>query len=100
MTIIGVAPEGFIGSFLGVASSAWVPMAMQREMMGGDRLQQRGNGWMQSLVRLKPGVSQEQAQAEATSIMTQLEREHPQFNEGRRCASSRRGRRRLARRPC
>ena len=39
---------------------------------------------MQSLVRLKPGVSQEQAQAEASSIMAQLEREHPQFNEGRR----------------
>ena len=29
MTIIGVAPEGFIGSFLGVSSAAWVPMAMQ-----------------------------------------------------------------------
>ena len=84
MTVVGVAPMGFIGSFLGVAASAWVPMAMQREMMGGDRMQQRGNGWMQSLVRLKPGVSEEQAQAEAAAIMAQLEREHPQFNEGRR----------------
>jgi macrolide transport system ATP-binding/permease protein len=84
MTIVGVAPEGFIGSFFGIASSAWVPMAMQEQMMGGNRLAQRGNGWMQAIVRLKPGVSQEQAQAEAASIMAQLEREHPQFNEGRR----------------
>jgi macrolide transport system ATP-binding/permease protein len=84
ITIVGVAPEGFIGSFLGVASSAWVPMAMQREMMGGDRMGQRGNGWMQSLVRLEPGVSDDQAQAEATSIMAQLEQEFPQFNDGRR----------------
>ena len=84
MTIIGVAPEGFIDSFLGIASSAWVPMAMQAQMMGGNRLAQRGNGWMQSIVRLKPGVSQAQAQAEASSIMAQLEREHPQVNEGRR----------------
>jgi macrolide transport system ATP-binding/permease protein len=84
MTIVGVAPEGFIGTFLGVSSSAWVPMAMQREMIGGDRMAQRGNGWMQSLVRLKPGVSQEQAQAEATSIMAQLVQEYPQFNDGRR----------------
>jgi predicted permease len=83
-TIVGVAPEGFIGSFLGVASSAWMPMAMMRELGAGDRFEQRGNSWMQSLVRLKPGVSQEQAQAEATSIMAQLEQEHPQFNEGRR----------------
>jgi predicted permease len=84
MTIIGVAPAGFIGSFLGVSSAAWVPMAMQRDMMGADRLQQRGNGWMQSIVRLKPGVSQQQAEAEAASIMAQLAQEHPEINEGRR----------------
>jgi macrolide transport system ATP-binding/permease protein len=84
ITIIGVAPEGFIGSFLGVSSAAWVPMAMQKEMMGGDRMNQRGNGWFQSIVRLKPGVSPEQAQAEASSIMAQLEQEYRDVNEGRR----------------
>jgi macrolide transport system ATP-binding/permease protein len=84
ITIIGVTPEGFIGSFMGVSASAWVPMAMQREMMGGDRMNQRGNGWFQAIVRLKPGVSAEQAQAEATSIMAQLEQEYKNFNEGRR----------------
>lgn len=84
ITIIGVTPEGFIGSFLGVAASAWVPMAMQREMMGGDRMTQRGNGWFQSIVRLKPGVTVAQAQAEATSIMSQLEQEYRNFNDGRR----------------
>jgi predicted permease len=84
ITIIGVAPEGFIGSFFGVATAAWVPMAMQKEMMGGDRMNQRGNGWFQSIVRLKPGVSQAQAQAEASSIMAQLEQEYRDFNDGRR----------------
>ena len=84
ITIIGVAPEGFIGSFLGVATAAWVPMAMQKEMMGGDTMNQRGNGWFQTIVRLKPGVSQPQAQAEASSIMAQLEQEYRDFNDGRR----------------
>ncbi|MEP6782076.1 MAG: ABC transporter permease [Acidobacteriota bacterium] len=84
MTIIGVTPERFIGSFLGVAASVWTPMAMQKEMMGGDRINQRGNGWFQTLVRLKPDVSQAQAQAEATSIMAQLEQEYRDVNEGRR----------------
>jgi predicted permease len=84
ITVIGVAPEGFIGSFFGVATAAWVPMAMQKEMMGGDRMNQRGNGWFQSIVRLKPGVSQQQAQAEAASIMAQLEQEYREFNDGRR----------------
>ena len=84
MTIIGVAPEGFIGAFGGIAASLWTPMMMQREMMGGDRLNARGNGWFQALVRLKPGVSQEQAQAEATAIMAQLEQEYRDVNDGRR----------------
>jgi predicted permease len=84
MTIIGVAPERFIGSFFGVAVSAWAPMAMQKEMMGGDRMNQRGNGWFQTLVRLKPGVTQQQAQSEAASIMAQLEEEYRDFNDGRR----------------
>jgi macrolide transport system ATP-binding/permease protein len=84
MTIVGVAPEGFLGSFLGVGATAWVPMAMQREVMGGDRLNARGNGWLQALLRLRPGVSREQAQAEASSIMSQLAAEHPDINESRR----------------
>jgi macrolide transport system ATP-binding/permease protein len=84
MTVIGVAPQGFIGSFLGVAASAWVPMAMQPAMMGSDRLNLRGSGWMQALVRLRAGVSREQAQAEASSIMSQLESEYRDINDGRR----------------
>jgi predicted permease len=84
MTIIGVGPEGFIGAFGGVAASLWTPMMMQRDMMGADRLNARGNGWFQTLIRLKPGVSQEQAQAEATAIMAQLEQEYRDFNDGRR----------------
>jgi predicted permease len=84
MTINGVTPPGFIGALGGLASSLWVPMMMQREMMGGDRLNARGNGWFQTLVRLKPGVSDAQAQAEAASIMAQLEQEYKDTNEGRR----------------
>jgi len=83
MTVIGVAQEGFLGSFLGVSTAAWLPMMMQREVMGGDRLNARGNGWMQSIGRLKPGVSRAQAQAEAAAVMAQLESEYPN-NEGRR----------------
>jgi predicted permease len=84
MTVIGVAPEGFIGSFLGLASSAWAPMMMMRELSGGNRIEQRGNSWFNTLVRLKPSVSREQAQAEAESIMRQLEREYREANDGRR----------------
>jgi macrolide transport system ATP-binding/permease protein len=43
----------------------------------------RGNSWMQAYVRPKTGISVEQAQAEATAVMDQLEREFPS-DEGRR----------------
>lgn len=84
VTVIGVAQQGFMGSFLGLSTAAWLPMMMQREVTGGDRLNARGNGWMQSIGRLKPGVSRAQAQAEATSIMSQLESEYRNNNDGRR----------------
>ena len=72
MTIVGVAPPEFLGSFLGIASSAWVPMAMQGEMMGGSRLEARGSGWMQTMARLQPGFTDEQAQAEASAVFAQI----------------------------
>ena len=82
MTVIGVTPEKFLGSFIGVASNVWVPMAMQPQMMGGSRLEARGHGWMQAFARLKPGVSREQAQAELAGIMTQLSQEYRDTNDG------------------
>src|SRR5262245_28569945 len=82
MTIIGVAQEGFLGSFLGVAASAWAPMAMQPQLTGANRLESRGNSWMQAWVRLRPGVTREQAQVEVSGLMAQLSQEFPQSNEG------------------
>lgn len=76
MTIVGVTPPSFVGSFLGIATSAWVPMAMQPQMMGAGRLEARGTSWMQAYVRLRKGVSREQAQAELSAIMLQLGQEH------------------------
>ena len=82
MTIVGVVPEEFIGSFLGIATSAWVPMAMQAEMTGGSRLEQRGSGWMQVMARLTSGASTESAQAEASAVFAQLVQEHPGSFDG------------------
>jgi macrolide transport system ATP-binding/permease protein len=82
MTVIGVAADGFMGSFLGISTAAWVPMAMQGQVAGASRLEARGSGWMQVYTRLKPGVSRDQAQAEAATIMSQLAAEHPKSFDG------------------
>ena len=68
-TIIGVAPEGFYGTFVGRAIQFWVPASMQRTFeAGGYRLEDRGARWIESYVRLKPGVSRAQAQQQISAI--------------------------------
>src|SRR5438105_1248124 len=61
--IIGVAPEGFYGTFVGWAMQFWVPASMQASLVpGGYQLEDRGARWIEGFVRLKPGVTPEQAQ--------------------------------------
>src|SRR5262245_17255685 len=83
-TIVGVAPQGFHGTFVGYAFQFWVPASMQAQFSAGAyRLEDRGARWIEGFVRLKPGVTSEQAQAELSAIMARLEADHPETNRGR-----------------
>src|SRR5713226_2394892 len=64
-TIVGVAPEGFYGTFVGWAMQFWVPASMEETFeAGGYKLEDRGARWIEAYVRLKSGVTLEQAQQE------------------------------------
>jgi predicted permease len=83
-TIIGVAPEGFYGTFVGRAMQFWVPASMEETFDGGGyKLDDRGARWIESYVRLKPAVSQPQAQQQISAIAAGLERHYPATNRGR-----------------
>jgi predicted permease len=83
-TIVGVAPEGFYGTFVGYAFQFWVPMSMQAQFDAGVyKLEDRGARWIEGYVTLKPGVTIEQAQAELSAIASRLETDHPDTNRGR-----------------
>ena len=83
-TIVGVAPEGFYGTFVGYAFRFWVPMSMQPQFDAGVyKLEDRGARWIEGYVRLKRGVTIEQAQAELSSIAARLEADYPRTNRGR-----------------
>jgi putative ABC transport system permease protein len=83
-TIVGVAPEGFYGTFVGYAFQFWVPSSMQTQFDAGVyKLEDRGARWIEGFARLKPGVTLEQAQAEVTAVARRLETEHPDTNRGR-----------------
>jgi len=84
-TVIGVAPPEFYGTEVVAAPELWFPMMMQAEIeVGANWLDRRGveNIFIQG--HLKPGVSVAQAQSALNSIALQLEREHPEVNEGKR----------------
>src|SRR6202158_829745 len=83
-TIVGVAPPGFYGTFVGWAMQFWVPASMEEIFEGGGyKLEDRGARWIEAYARLKPGVTREQAQQEITAVAKRLEKDYPDTNRGR-----------------
>ncbi len=83
-TIVGVAPEGFYGTFVGWAMQFWVPASMEENFEGGGyKLEDRGARWIEAYVRLKPGVTRVQAQQEISAAAKRLEADFPDTNRGR-----------------
>src|SRR5262249_27314624 len=82
-TIVGVAPEDFLGTFVGYAFQFWVPTSMQERFVG-DRylLEDRSAHWIEGFVQIKPGVTLEQAQQEISAVATRLENDFPATNRG------------------
>src|SRR6266481_2948176 len=83
-TIVGVAPEGFYGTFVGWGMNFWVPASMEDIFeSGGYKLEDRGARWIEAYACLKPGVTFAQAQQEFAAISGRLEAECPATNRGR-----------------
>jgi predicted permease len=83
-TIVGVMPEGFYGTFVGWAMQFWVPASMEETFeAGGYKLEDRGARWIEAYVRLKPGVTPEQARQEISAAAKRLEADYPDTNRGR-----------------
>jgi predicted permease len=83
-TIIGVAPDGFFGTFVGYPIQFWVPTSMQEIFnAGGYKVEDRGALWIEGFAKLKPGVTIEQAQAEISAVAKRLESDYLATNRGR-----------------
>ncbi len=77
-TIIGVAPQGFVGTFIAFSPDLFVPIVNHAQLDGDDSLNQRGNRWMSEVMgRLKPGVTPAQAVADLNSIGTYIDKTYP-----------------------
>jgi putative ABC transport system permease protein len=85
-TIIGVAPRDFRNAGALGTSDTFVPIMMHEQVVTGnvkDWYPRRGFRMVFMVARLKPGVSQQQAQASMHALGVHLAEEHPVENSGR-----------------
>ncbi len=73
LTIIGVAPEGFDGTTLGIKPTVFVPITMRGVVSPGTRgFDRRNDYWIYAFGRLKPGATMEQAAASLNTVYSAI----------------------------
>lgn len=84
-TVIGVAPEGFLGVSAIFGPDAWLPATMAEQVLPlpmRDILSNREKPFFQAVGRLKPGIERRQAEANLQTIASSLQQEFPDANAG------------------
>src|SRR5579864_8145128 len=85
VTVIGVAPEGFHGTYSLVDMQAYLPFGMRTLWITGNKDEywtKRSDGDVRILGVLKPGVSRQQAQVSANVVAERLNKEFPETHKG------------------
>ena len=81
-TVVGVAPQGFRGTWTGLRPDAWVPLMMQPQVRPGADLTSRGARGLEMIARLSDGVTLPGAQTAMNLVAHQLEEAYPETNRG------------------
>jgi predicted permease len=80
-TIIGVLPDGFQGTVLGLDFDLWMPAKLAPILFGGTReLEDRGERGYSIIGRLQAGATASKAQKEVTAAMQEFARLYPDSN--------------------
>jgi predicted permease len=80
VTVIGVAPEGFMGAMPGIQEDLWATL----NPLGSNawRMTHRSATWLNVLGRLRPGVSRNQATQDLETIMRRIVAGYPDDHLG------------------
>jgi len=81
-TIVGIAPPGFQGCKTGLRTEIWLPLGMDNQLWGGDRIQYRDVSWLNLLGVLRPGVNAREAENELNLQMQQIVDRYPEGHRG------------------
>jgi predicted permease len=87
-TVVGVAPKGFQGCKTGLRTDIWIPLGMDKQVWGFNRLDYRDTFWLNVLGKLAPGVDRGQAEAELNVLMQRLVARFPNEHQGPNTISS------------
>jgi putative ABC transport system permease protein len=83
-TVVGVAPEGFRGMSVALATDVWVPLHMADQATPyTPQFDGRIDPWLYLVGRLRPGKSLAEAQADMDVLASNLEDEYPDLNQGK-----------------
>jgi putative ABC transport system permease protein len=84
-TIIGIAPERFIGAYPPASIDVWTPLMMAPQLRegGNDILRARDRGWLLTIGRLRPGSHIGEAEAAIRLLDRQLQEAHPETDQRR-----------------
>jgi len=79
LEIVGVAPEGFRGTNVGVRTDVFVPLTLAPQVIAGligpdafDSAEARQGRWIYLFARLKPGVTLERAAAQLNGVYSAI----------------------------
>jgi predicted permease len=78
LTVVGVAERGFQGTIVSVALDLFMPVMMQPQLRGEDRLSARQAPMLWGIGRLRPGTSLGAAAAEADLLSARLAARQPE----------------------
>ncbi len=81
-TIVGVAPQGFIGCKTGLRTEIWLPLGLDRQVWGSTRIDDRGAAWLNVLGVLQPGVNSHQLENELNLQMQRIVDRYPADHQG------------------
>jgi predicted permease len=84
LTIVGVAPPEFAGTIGGAAMDMWAPLSMDVQLgtLNTWAAADRNARFVEVVVRLKPGVTIQQASAEAQAVTARIAAAYPDTHRG------------------
>jgi predicted permease len=81
LTVIGVAPQGFQGTTIGLYFDLWLPATLAPVVLGSAELDDRATRGYSIMGVLEPGATRADAQQSIDRVMAQLARDYPPSNQ-------------------